>query len=56
MMDASTVLYLCDQRQCTNCSYPTCKHTLNIEHAKNFHIDFDNTYFDNAYVENEDTL
>lgn len=29
------VVYICDQRECDNCSN-FCKHTSNIEHAKNF--------------------
>ena len=29
--------FLCDRKQCQNCSYPECKHTLNPEHAINFH-------------------
>lgn len=27
--------YLCDQKKCTKCSYPKCKHTTDINHAKN---------------------
>ena len=30
------VAYVCDRKQCENCSYPDCKHTTNIKHAKNF--------------------
>lgn len=30
------VMYLCDRKQCPNCTYPTCKHTSDITHAKNF--------------------
>lgn len=30
------VLYLCNRRQCEGCSYPECKHTTDIFHAKNF--------------------
>lgn len=30
-------LYLCDRKACgITCSYPTCKHTTDIRHAKNF--------------------
>lgn len=32
------VLYLCDRRQCANCSWPTCKHTADITHAVNFEL------------------
>lgn len=27
--------YLCDQQKCKNCSYPECKHTSDLNHAKN---------------------
>lgn len=30
------VLYECDRKRCPNCTYPSCKHTGSIEHAKNF--------------------
>lgn len=30
------VLYLCDREKCEDCSYPVCKHTTDIKHAKNF--------------------
>ena len=35
------VLYLCDQKQCENCSYPLCRHTTDVTHAKNFHYVMD---------------
>lgn len=28
--------YLCDRKKCRNCSYPECKYTEDITHAKNF--------------------
>lgn len=28
-------LFLCDQKKCKKCSYPECKHTTDIKHAKN---------------------
>lgn len=31
-----TVAYECDRKACSVCSYPTCRHTTDIEHAKNF--------------------
>lgn len=35
------ILYLCDREACKNCSYPMCKHTTDIRHAKNFeHSEF----------------
>lgn len=30
------IVYLCDRRNCDNCSGLECKHTSNIKHAKNF--------------------
>ena len=30
------ILYLCDAKQCDNCSYPLCQHTQDINHAVNF--------------------
>ena len=30
------ILYLCDQRACSNCLYPECEYTTDICHAKNF--------------------
>lgn len=32
------VVFLCDQRKCDICSYPTCKHTFDIKHAKSFKL------------------
>lgn len=32
------ILYECDRKRCPNCSYPQCKHTGLIEHAKNFQL------------------
>lgn len=32
----NNVLYLCDERACKKCSSPNCRHTFQIEHAKNF--------------------
>lgn len=32
---ATKVAYLCDRKLCENCSYPECKHTFDISHAKN---------------------
>lgn len=29
--------YLCDRKKCEDCSYPDCKHTTDITHAKNPH-------------------
>ena len=35
-MNTEQVLYLCDRRACSKCSYPQCEHTTDISHAKNF--------------------
>ena len=32
---ATKVAYLCDREMCENCSYPECKHTFDVFHAKN---------------------
>ena len=34
--EGATVLFLCDRKQCRECSYPICSHTTHIEHAINF--------------------
>lgn len=28
-------LFLCDQKKCEKCTYPECRHTADIKHAKN---------------------
>lgn len=30
------ILFLCDRKACEKCSYPTCRHTPKLEHARNF--------------------
>lgn len=30
------ILFLCDRKTCEKCSYPTCRHTPELEHARNF--------------------
>ena len=30
------ILYLCNRKKCENCSYPTCKHTTDIDYAVSF--------------------
>lgn len=37
----SDILYVCDQRACSHCSYPLCNHTTDIHHAVNFRRDYD---------------
>lgn len=50
------VAYLCDRRQCPNCSYPECKHTTDISHAVNFTVmRSDGEHFD-KYLEMERDL
>ena len=45
------ILYLCDKRACEKCSYPICKHTTDITHAKHFVLGMGGGEF---YVEVED--
>ena len=49
--------YICDQKACDQCSYPDCKHTNDIKHAKNFksnaELGMDNGYSDYWEVEKE---
>lgn len=54
--------YLCDQQKCKNCSYPECKHTSDLNHAKNKDKSISNLKFMNLdsydeyqYWEIEDT-
>jgi len=44
------ILYLCDKRCCTRCSYPTCRHTKDIRHAVNFEKA---SYGKNIFIEKE---
>lgn len=48
--DASKICYLCDRKQCPNCTYPTCRHTRDITHAKNF-TKFENVKDGDTYWE-----
>lgn len=41
------IVYLCDHRECKECNDVLCKHTSNIEHAKNFEKRGD-TYFEQS--------
>ena len=38
-----SIIFLCDRKACPDCSYPECKHTSNIEYAKNFKKHFART-------------
>lgn len=47
------VLYICDRKQCDNCSFPECQLTSDISHAINFiKAGFPNEDGDVLYVEN----
>ena len=46
-------LYLCDRRACNSCSYPRCKHTSDIRHAKNFKVIVQNTTGGSVLIEKE---
>ena len=35
-MAENNVAYICDRKQCENCSFPLCDRTLDINHAVNF--------------------
>lgn len=30
------ICYICDRKQCPNCSYPLCMHTTDVTHAAHF--------------------
>ena len=34
-MEEKTILYLCNRKKCNSCSYPNCRHTQDINYAKN---------------------
>lgn len=36
--------FICDRRACDTCNYPTCTHTTDIKHAKNFVADAGGNY------------
>lgn len=39
-------LYICDRKQCENCSFPVCRHTTDIKHAANFDKDSSGDYIE----------
>ena len=43
------VAYICDRKACKDCSYPSCKYTTDIKHAKYFNLSF-------AHYEEDDKL
>ena len=47
------ILFLCDRKACEKCSYPTCRHTPELEHAKNFAPAGFTKRTDGVYVEQE---
>lgn len=40
------VAFLCDCKACKNCSYPNCRHTTDIRHAKNFEVGGNGDYWE----------
>ena len=47
------ILFLCDRKACERCCYPQCRHTPDIEHAKNFAPAGFTKRTDGVYVEQE---
>ena len=47
------ILFLCDRKACEKCSYPQCRHTLELEHAKNFAPTGFTKRTDGVYVEQD---
>ena len=47
------ILFLCDRKACEKCSYPQCRHTPELEHAKNFAPAGFTKRTDGVYVEQE---
>lgn len=43
-------IYLCNRKACEKCSYPECKHTLNINYAKNFYKDIGGNWIEEESV------
>ena len=48
-VESPRIAYLCDRIACPVCSYPMCRHTTDITHAKNFVCSEDE-----RYIETED--
>lgn len=43
------VFYICDHKACAlGCTYPKCKHTLNVAHAVNFKKGYGDAYFETS--------
>ena len=47
------ILFLCDRKACEKCSYPQCRHTPELEHAKNFAPAGFTKRTDGVYVEQD---
>lgn len=47
------ILFLCDRKACERCCYPQCRHTPELEHAKNFAPAGFTKRTDGVYVEQE---
>ena len=50
---AQKLLFLCDRKACAKCSYPQCKHTPDLEHARNFAPASFSKETDGVWVEQE---
>lgn len=50
---AQKLLFLCDRKACAKCSYPQCKHTQDLEHARNFAPASFSKQTDGVWVEQE---
>ena len=53
--EITPIAFLCDRRACEKCSFPTCKHTLNINHAENFKKEETVTYIEKERSKTNDT-
>lgn len=50
---AQKLLFLCDRKACAKCSYPQCKHTPDLKHARNFAPASFSKKTDGVWVEQE---
>lgn len=50
---AQKLLFLCDRKACEKCCYPQCKHTKDLEHARNFAPASFSKVTDGVWVEQE---
>lgn len=35
-MIETRICYLCNQQMCRNCTYPTCRHTTDVQYSLNY--------------------